>query len=144
MLESFLRKLQTFKQQLYEKEAPTQVFFCKLHEIFMKALLQNISDGCFWQFQDSSQELYLKVDHGFCKFFKNIFWQISCGWLLLVFICEFWEVFLDTRCHPGSLQKKLFHTSSFTYFAFIFSESITITFSEETLRVCQHNFFQKL
>ena len=26
-----------------------------------------------------------------CKTFKNIFWQNTSGWLLLVFICEFWE-----------------------------------------------------
>ena len=26
----------------------------------------------------------------FCKIFKNIFWQNNSGWLLLVFICEFW------------------------------------------------------
>ena len=32
----------------------------------------------------------------FCEFsknFKNIFWQNTSGWLLLVFICQFWEVF---------------------------------------------------
>ena len=29
---------------------------------------------------------------GFCKIFKNIFWQDTSGWLLLVFICQFWEV----------------------------------------------------
>ena len=84
------------KLQLYEKETPTQVFSCKLDKIFMNALLQSISDGCFWQFQDSSLQLNLKIDPGFCKLFKNIFWQNSCGWLLLVFICEFWKVFLNT------------------------------------------------
>ena len=46
------------------------------------------------------------------------------------------------RCQPASLRKKLFHTSSFIYFAFIFSESITITSSEEGLKVCEYNFFQ--
>ena len=37
-------------------------------------------------------------------------------------------------------------TSSFMYFAFILSERITITSSEEAeeaLKVCEHNFFQK-
>ena len=29
----------------------------------------------------------------FWKTFKNIFWQNNSGWLPLVFICEFWEVF---------------------------------------------------
>ena len=32
----------------------------------------------------------------FCKTFKNIFWQNTFGWLLLVFSCEFWEVFQGT------------------------------------------------
>ena len=29
-------------------------------------------------------------------------------------------------------------------FAFIFLEYITITFSEEALKVCEHNFFQEI
>ena len=28
----------------------------------------------------------------FAKIFKNNFWQDTSGWLLLVFICWFWEV----------------------------------------------------
>ena len=47
------------------------------------------------------------------------------------------------RCQSASLPRKLFHTSSFMYFAFIFSECITITSSEETLKVCEYNFFQR-
>ena len=47
------------------------------------------------------------------------------------------------RCQPASLQKKLFHTSSFMYFAFIFSKCITITSSGEGLNVCEYNFFQR-
>ena len=35
------------------------------------------------------------------------------------------------------------HTSSFMYFTFIFSECITITSSEEGLKVCECNFFQR-
>ena len=46
------------------------------------------------------------------------------------------------RCQPASLQKELFRTSSFMYFAFIFSECITITSSKEALKVREHNFFQ--
>ena len=38
----------------------------------------------------------------------------------------------------------LFHTSSFIYFAFIFSECIKTTSSEEALKVCKHNFFQEI
>ena len=59
-----LRKLQAFKLQLYKKETPTQMFSFKLHEIFINALSQSISDGCFWQFQNSSLQLYLKIDPG--------------------------------------------------------------------------------
>ena len=47
------------------------------------------------------------------------------------------------RCQPASLRRKLFHTSSFMYFAFIFSECITITSSKEALKVCEHSFFQQ-
>ena len=51
------------------------------------------------------------------------------------------------RCQPASfwgLWKKLFHTFSFMYLAFIFSERITITSSEEALKVCEHNFIQEI
>ena len=41
-------------------------------------------------------------------------------------------------------KKKLFHTSSSIYFAFIFSEWITITSFEEALKVCELNFFHKI
>ena len=41
-------------------------------------------------------------------------------------------------------EKKLFHTSSFIYFAFIFLECIKISSSKEALKVCEHNFFQEI
>ena len=47
------------------------------------------------------------------------------------------------RCQPASLRRKLFHASSFMYFTFIFSGCITITSSEEGLKVCEYNFFQR-
>ena len=47
------------------------------------------------------------------------------------------------RCQPASLRRKLFHTSSFMYFTFIFSGCITITSSEEGLKVCEYNLFQR-
>ena len=47
------------------------------------------------------------------------------------------------RCQPASLQRKLFHTSSFMYFAFIFSGCITISSSGEGLKACEYNFFQQ-
>ena len=46
------------------------------------------------------------------------------------------------RCEPARLRRKLFHTSSFMYFTFISSGCITITSSEEGLKVCEYNFFQ--
>ena len=45
------------------------------------------------------------------------------------------------RCQRASLQRKLFRTSSFMYFAFTLSECITITSSEEALKMSKHNFF---
>ena len=48
------------------------------------------------------------------------------------------------RCQPASLRKKLFLISSFMYFAFIFKERITITSSEEALKVCEQNLFQEI
>ena len=41
-------------------------------------------------------------------------------------------------------EKKIYHTSSFMYFAFIFSERMTINSSEEALKVCEHNFLQEI
>ena len=47
------------------------------------------------------------------------------------------------RCQPASLRRKLFHTSSFMYFTFIYSGCITITSSKEGLKACEENFFQQ-
>ena len=47
------------------------------------------------------------------------------------------------RSQPARLRRKLFHTSSFMYFTFISSECIMITSSEEGLKVCESNFFQR-
>ena len=51
---------------------------------------------------------------------------------------------LKIICEVVNLQvNKLFHTSSFMYFAFIFSECISLfTSSAEALKVCEHNLFQ--
>ena len=46
----------------------------------------------------------------FCKIFKNSFWQNTSGWLLLVFICESWEVFQIT-----SFIEHLSETAYFMY-----------------------------
>ena len=42
------------------------------------------------------------------------------------------------------VNEKNFHTLSLMYFAFIFQEYITITSSEESLKVYEHNFFQEI
>ena len=49
------------------------------------------------------------------------------------------------KLRDANLQvyKENFHISSFMYFAFIFSEYITITSSEKALKVCEHSFFQR-
>ena len=44
-------------------------------------ILLNISSDCFWQFQVSNLQLYLKI-------LKDVFRQNTSGWLLLKFICE--------------------------------------------------------
>ena len=47
--------------------------------------------------RDSGKETPAKTF--ICEFgeiFKNIFWQDISGWLLLVIICQFWEVFQIT------------------------------------------------
>ena len=46
----------------------------------------------------------------FCKILKKIFWQIISGWPLLVFICEFWEIFQNTL-----FKEHLWETAYFMY-----------------------------
>ena len=46
----------------------------------------------------------------FCKIFNKKFWQITSGWLFLVFICEFWEAFQNT-----SFIEDLWETAYFMY-----------------------------
>ena len=55
----------------------------------------------------------------FCTIFKNIFWENTSGWLLLVFISQFWEVVQITsfighlwetfRVSTTRCSKKVFH-----------------------------------
>ena len=46
----------------------------------------------------------------FCKIFKNIFGQNTSDWLLLVFICESWEIF-----QVSSFIQHLWETAHFMY-----------------------------
>ena len=48
------------------------------------------------------------------------------------------------RWQSASLWKKILHTSSYMYFALISSAHITITSSEEALKVCKHSFFLEI
>ena len=41
-------------------------------------------------------------------------------------------------------KKKLFHVSTFMYFALIFKDRMTIIFSKEALKVYEQNFFQEV
>ena len=41
-------------------------------------------------------------------------------------------------------EKKLIHTSLLMYFAFILWEYITITSSEEALKMCEHYYYQEI
>ena len=68
-----------------------------------------------------------------CSFNSNL-WQLPVKSLISS------EV---VRCSLQVYGKKIFCFISM-YFAFIFSERITITSSEEALKVYQHNFFQEL
>ena len=116
----------------------------------------------------------------FYKIFKNIYWQNNSGWLLLVLIWEFWEVFQNTsfldhlisctscristtryskklfhkcfssilynevaRCQPASLRKKTLSHIFFHVFCLHFLRMHHDYFSEEALKVCEHNFFQR-
>ena len=62
----------------------------------------------------------------------------------LEIFCEEVNSYWSCEMPSWNFKKKLFHASLFVYFAFIFSEGIIITFSEETLRVYEHNFFQEI
>ena len=59
-------------------------------------------------------------------------------------VCEevnlLWSCEMPTR---NFTKKKLFHTPSFKYFAFIFAEYIKITSAEEALKVWEHNISGK-
>ena len=71
----------------------------------------------------------------------------SKAFILLKSLKTVYEEVNQMKQRDANLQlyeKKLFHSSSFMYFAFIFSEYITINSSEEALKVCQHNFFQEI
>ena len=58
----------------------------------------------------------------FCKIFKNIFWEDTSEWLLLVFICQFWEVVSMT-----SFLEYLWET----YFKYKLQDSAAVPFERD-------------
>ena len=71
----------------------------------------------------------------FCKIFKNIFWQDTFGWLLLVCNCEFWEVVQIT-----SFIEYLWETSYFKYKLLDFNHQIQ---EKSILQVLFKHFIQE-
>ena len=62
----------------------------------------------FWACNFMKQKTATKMfSCQFYKILKKIFSQNTCGWLLLVFICEFWEVFQNISFIP--VGNCLFH-----------------------------------
>ena len=55
----------------------------------------------------------------FCKISENIFWQNTSEWLVLKFICEFWEVFQNI-----SFIEHLWETAYFIYKLQYFNQQI--------------------
>ena len=68
--------------------------------------------------------IYLKSLDAVCE-------EVSMLWSCEIPTCNFTKI-------------KLFHRSSFMYFAFIFLEYIKITSFEETLKVWEHKFFLEM
>ena len=103
--------------QLNQKETTKQVFSSGICECFKKTLFHRTSPvvasdilrfpacnfmkkWCFWQMFFCE----------FCKSFKSVFLQNISGWLLFVFICEFWKVFQNS-----SFIEHLLETAYFMY-----------------------------
>ena len=118
---------------LLKRDSNIGYLLLTLRNLSEHLVLQNISSDWFWKFKVSSRKLLKKRLANmffceFCKIFENIgfFWQNTSGWLLLLFICRFWEFFQNTyfiehlseiaiswtccRISTTRYNKKLFHT----------------------------------
>ena len=113
--ESFLIKLQAIRTAaLLKRDSNTGVFLWNLRNVknnFFHRTPPVYDSDCFRfpacnfiENETPAKMFFCK----FCKVFKNFFWQNTCGWLLLVFIGEFWEVFQNT-----SLTEHLWETAYF-------------------------------
>ena len=78
-------------------------------DIFRFPAYNFIKKWCFWQM------LFCE----FCKSFKSVFLQNTSGWLLFVFICEFWKVFQNS-----SFIEHLLETAYFMYMLQNFNHQI--------------------
>ena len=136
--ESSLKKLQALRTPTLLKRNSNTDFSSKIFKIFKNTLIHRspaaVSAGlrfpaCNFVKKETAAKMF------FCEFyrvFRNIFWQDTSGWLILVFIWQLWEVFQNTAFIENLIlsTSQLFHTC-FLNFTFIFSECITIASSKE-------------
>ena len=150
----FSEKFGKSLRAIFDRTAPDDYFLCLtvyIEKFFRTPLLQSTSGkGLFHvhvsEFQPADtlknyftgdfQAFYARTGSSYSKAFIYI--------KSLKIICEKLIYNEVARCQPASLRNKFFHTSSFMYFPCIFFEYITITSSEEPLKVCEHNFFQEI
>ena len=86
----------------------------KFAKVLRTLFLYNIFSGCFlvsslqfYKERDSEKDGFLLILQ---KIFENNFWENTSGWLLVRFICEFWEVFKNL-----SFIEHLWKTVYFVY-----------------------------
>ena len=104
---SFLIKLQALRTATLLKRDS-----CETCEIFSNTLF-------YWTSPVAASDNLKKIFCEICKISKNIFWQNTSGWLLLKFICEFWEVFQNI-----SFIEHLWETAYFMYKLQYFNQQI--------------------
>ena len=114
-----------FRRLLLQSTSGKLLFYVQVAEFQPPDTVKTISQVLFKYFiQDREPAIRRRL------FTKN-------SWKLFVKKLICYEV---ARCQPA-YEKKLFNTSSFMHFAFIFSEYITIASSEEALKIWGHNLF---
>ena len=123
---------ETFFRTLLLKGTPgKQLFYVKVSRISTtRWYSKKLFHRCFQAFYTWSRSshskafIYLKSLDAVCE-------EVSMLWSCEIPTCNFTKI-------------KLFHRSSFMYFAFIFLEYIKITSFEETLKVWEHKFFLEM
>ena len=100
----FFNKVAGPQNSNFIQKRPQQRFFpVKFVKIFKNNLFYRLSPAaasaslrfpaCNFAKNENSAKMF---SCEFYRIFKNIFWLNTSGWLLLVFIWEFWEVFQKT------------------------------------------------